>query len=92
MPDGPTGAVPQILIKIQDSISTLRSEVGQFRTSVEGRLDRLEGRLDRLELLSRKYRRDAAAMMVIMRATVGHFNERVGAVEDRVTALEIPKS
>jgi HAMP domain-containing protein len=49
MAGNPTDAVPQILIKIQDSISairsevgTLRSEVGQFRTSVEGRLDRLE--------------------------------------------------
>jgi hypothetical protein len=45
----PTDAVPQILIRIQDSIGalrselgTLRSEMGQFRTSVEGRLDRLE--------------------------------------------------
>jgi hypothetical protein len=64
MADTLTDAVPQILIKIQDSISALRSEVGQFRTSVEGRLDRLEQ-------LNRKYRRDAAAMMVIMRATAG---------------------
>jgi hypothetical protein len=95
----PTDAVPQILIKIQDSISalrsevgtlrsevgTIRSEVGQFRTSVEGRLDRLEQ-------LNRKYRRDAAAMMVIMRATAGDFDERVNAVEERVTALEAVKS
>jgi hypothetical protein len=49
-------------------------------------------RLDRIENVVRKQRRDAAAMMVIMRATVGHFNERVGAVEERVTALETPKS
>jgi hypothetical protein len=84
MADTLTDAVPQILIKIQDSISTLRSEVGQFRTSVEGRLDRLEQ-------LNRKYRRDAAAMMVIMRATAGDFDERVSAVEERVTALEAPK-
>ena len=74
-------AAPQILIRIQDSISTLRSEVGQFRTSVEGRLDRLEQ-------LNRKYRRDAAAMMVIMRATAGDFDERVNEVVERVAALE----
>jgi uncharacterized protein YqgV (UPF0045/DUF77 family) len=79
-----TDAVPQILIKIQESISALRSEVGQFRTSVEGRLDRLEQ-------LNRKYRRDAAAMMVIMRATAGDFDERVSEVEGRVTALEASK-
>jgi glycine cleavage system protein P-like pyridoxal-binding family len=84
MVEAPTDAVPQILIKIQDSISTLRSEVGQFRTSVEGRLDRLEQ-------LNRKYRRDAAAMMVIMRATAGDFDERVSEVEGRVTALEASK-
>jgi hypothetical protein len=88
MADEPTDAVPQILIRIQDSISairsevgTLRSEVGQFRTSVEGRLDRLEQ-------LNRKYRRDAAAMMVIMRATAGDFDERVNEVVERVAALE----
>jgi glycine cleavage system protein P-like pyridoxal-binding family len=83
MVETPTDAVPQILIKIQESISALRSEVGQFRTSVEGRLDRLEQ-------LNRKYRRDAAAMMVIMRATAGDFDERVSDVEERVTALEAP--
>jgi hypothetical protein len=88
MAETPTDAVPQILIRIQDSISalrselgTVRSEVGQFRTSVEGRLDRLEH-------LNRKYRRDAAAMMVIMRATAGDFDERVNEVVERVAALE----
>ena len=99
MAEAPTDVVLQILIKIQDSIGTLRSELGavaselgafraemgQFRTSVEGRLDRLE----RLNL---RYRRDAAAMMVIMRATAGDFDERVNAVEERVTALEAAKS
>ena len=74
-------AAPQILIRIQDSISTLRSEVGQFRTSVEGRLDRLEQ-------LNRKYRRDAAAMMVIMRATAGDFDKRVREVKEQIAAFE----
>jgi glycine cleavage system protein P-like pyridoxal-binding family len=43
---------------------------------------RSRGRLDRLEQLNRKYRRDAAAMMVILRATAGGFDERVNEVED----------
>jgi hypothetical protein len=84
MPE-PTSITTDILIAIREDISS-------FRASVEGRFDRVEGRLDRLEQTSRKYRRDAAAMMVIMRATVSHFDQRVGAVEERVGALEAPKS
>jgi hypothetical protein len=78
MPHEPTNITTEILIAIREDISS-------FRASVEERLDRLERD-------SRKYRHDAAAMMVMMRATVSHFNQRVGAVEDRVTALETPKS
>jgi hypothetical protein len=78
MPDGSTDAPIDILIAIREDISS-------FRISFEGRLDRLERD-------SRKYRRDATATLVIMRATVGHFNKRLGAVEGRLTALEAPKS
>jgi methyl-accepting chemotaxis protein len=99
MVEAPTDAVPQILIKIQDSIGalrsdvgTLRSEVGTFRSEMGQFRTSVEGRLDRLEQLNHKYRRDAAAMMVIMRATVSHFNQRVGTVEERVSALETPES
>jgi hypothetical protein len=92
MVETPNDAVPQILIKIQDSISALRAELGTFRSEVGQFRTSIEGRLDRLEQLNRKYRRDAAAMMVIMRATAGDFDERVNAVEERVTALEAVKS
>jgi DNA repair ATPase RecN len=92
MADESTNAVPQILIKIQDSISTLRSELGSLRSEVGQFRTSVEGRLDRLEQLNRKYRRDAAAMMVIMRATAGDFDERVTEVEQRVTALEAAES
>jgi hypothetical protein len=78
MPDGPTDIATDILIAI-------REDIASFRASFEGRLDRLEQSI-------RKCRRDAAATMVIMRATIGHFNKRVSAVEKRVTALETPKS
>ena len=70
MADESTNAVPQILIKIQDSI------VAQGT------------RLDRIESLVRKQRREGAAMMVIMRATAGDFDERVNEVVERVAALE----
>jgi len=85
MADNPTDAVPQILIKIQDGISSLRSELGQFRLSTEARFERMEG-------LIRKQRRDAAGMLVMMRATASDFDERVNEVEERVAALEAKTS
>jgi hypothetical protein len=77
MADEPTSITTNILIAIREDISS-------FRASVEERLDRLEKD-------SRKYRHDAAAVMVMMRATVSHFDQRVNTLEGRVTALETPK-
>jgi hypothetical protein len=81
MAEAPTDAVPQILIKIQDSISALRSEVGQFKRDNEVQHERMEG-------LIRKQQRGSAAMMVIMKATVSDFDERVNEIVERVAALE----
>ncbi len=78
MADEPTSITTDILIAIREDISS-------FRASVEGRLDRLEKD-------SRKYRHDAAAMMVMMRATVSHFEQRFSALEGRVSVLETNKS
>jgi hypothetical protein len=78
MPDTLTDAVPQILIKIQDSISTLRSD--------------LTGRLERIEDMVRKQRREGAAMLVMMRATVSDFDERVSDMEERLASLEAEQS
>jgi hypothetical protein len=68
-----------------DILIAIRGDISSFRTSFEGRLDRLEQSICRCQ-------HDAAATMIIMRATVGHFNKRLGAVEGRVTALEALKS
>ena len=81
MAENPTGAVPQILIKIQDSIGLLRSELGQFK--LENQMQH-----ERMESLIRKQRRDAAGMLVMMRAAASDFDERVSEVEERVAALE----
>ena len=81
MADAPTDAVPQILMKIQESIVALRSELGQFRQSTDTRFERIE-------TLIRKQRRDAAGMLVMMRATASDFDERVSDVEERLSALE----
>ncbi|MEN3289550.1 MAG: hypothetical protein V7634_3850 [Bradyrhizobium sp.] len=85
MADASTDAVPQILMKIQESISVLRSEVGQFRQSTETRFERIES-------LIRKQRRDSAGMLVMMRAAASDFDERVSEVEERVAALEAKTS
>jgi hypothetical protein len=81
MVDAPTDAVHQILIKIQESIGALRSEIGQFRQATEARFENIE------RIMS-KQRRDSAGMLVMMRATVTDFDERVSEVEERVAALE----
>jgi hypothetical protein len=81
MVETPTDPVLQILIEVQDSISALRAEVGDFRRDNEAQHERIEG-------LIRKQRRDSAAMMIIMRSTVSDFDERVNEVMERVAALE----
>ncbi|MDU1804711.1 MAG: hypothetical protein E6813_14810 [Bradyrhizobium sp.] len=81
MAEAPTDAVRPILVKIQEGIATLRAEVGQFRQD-----DRAEH--ERMESLIRKQRRDAAGMLVMMRATASDFDERVSEVEERIAALE----
>ncbi len=81
MADTPTDAVPQILVKIQDSISTLRSELGTLRSDLTPRLERIEN-------IVRKQRRDAAGMLVLMRAAATDFNERISDLGERVSALE----
>lgn len=81
MADESSNAVPQILMKIQDSISALRAEVGQFKRDNEIQHEQMES-------LIRKQQRNSAAMMIIMRATVSDFDERVNEIVERVTALE----
>jgi hypothetical protein len=49
-------------------------------------------RLERIENLVRKQRREGAGMLVMMRATVSDFDERVGDVEERLAALEARQS
>lgn len=81
MAEAPTDAVLPILVKIQEGTAALRAEVGQFRQD-----DRAEH--ERMESLIRKQRRDAAGMLVMMRATASDFDERVSEVEERIAALE----
>jgi hypothetical protein len=88
MVEAPTDAVPQILMKIQDSIAALRSELGTLRSEVGQFKRENETQHEEIRGLIRKQQRGSAAMMVIMRATVSDFDERVNEVVERVAALE----
>jgi hypothetical protein len=81
MSDNVENAVLEILKKIQGDIALGRSEVKQFKQETETRFERLE-------TIVRKQRRDGAAMLVMMRAAAGDFEERVTAAEQQIAALE----
>ena len=85
MTEAPTDLILPILKKIQEDIAA-------FRSSVDARFDRVEQRLERVEQLGINQRRDSAGMLVMMRATVSDFNQRVTEIEERTTALERRKS
>lgn len=88
MVETPTDAVPQILIRIQDGISALRSELGTLQSEVGQFKRENETQHEEIRGLIHTQRRGSAAMMVIMRATVIDFDERVNEVVERVAALE----
>ena len=81
MGDNVENAVFEILKKIQSDITLGRSEMKQFKQDTETRFERLE-------TLIRKQRRDGAAMLVMMRAAAGDFEERLAVVEQQIAALE----
>jgi hypothetical protein len=85
MADNVETAVFEILKKIQGDLAAFRSEMGLFQTKTDQRFQRVED-------LIRKQRRDHAAMLIIVRATAGDFDERVSEVEARIAALEAKTS
>jgi hypothetical protein len=50
-------------------------------SSLTARTGGLEDRMTRMEDLMRKQRRDSAAMLVMMRGTVGDFDDRVSVLD-----------
>jgi N-methylhydantoinase B/oxoprolinase/acetone carboxylase alpha subunit len=73
----------EILKRIQADVSTVRGDVSDVKADVIG----LTGRMDKLEALVRKQGRDSAAMLVMMRGTVGIYDERMKAIEEDVRLL-----
>lgn len=75
MSENVENGVPQILIKIQEDLASLRREVNE--------------RLDRIESVQKQERCNTAAMLVMMRGTAGVYDERITQLEiDRIVKLE----
>jgi hypothetical protein len=66
----------------------LTDVVLQILTRIQDSIVAQAMRLERIENLVRKQRREGAGMLVMMRATVSDFDERVGDVEERLAVLE----
>ena len=84
MPDNIQSAMFEILKRVQTDVSDIKARVERIETRVE----RLETRAERLELIAKRQRRDSAAMLVMMRGTVGVFDERMKELEADVKLLQ----
>ena len=73
----------EILKRIQADVSDVKGRLG----GVEGQVGGLVSRMDKLEALIRKQGRDSAAMLVMMRGTVGIYDERLIVIEVDVRLL-----
>ena len=79
-----TGRLRYVLIMAEAPTDVILQILIKIQDSIVAQATRLE----RIENLVRKQRREGAGMLVMMRATVSDFDERVGDVEERVAALE----
>jgi hypothetical protein len=73
----------EILKRIQADVSDVKGRLG----GVEEQTGGLVSRMDKLEALVRKQGRDSAAMLVMMRGTVGIYDERLKVIEEDVRLL-----
>ena len=80
MPDNTQTAMFEILKRIQLDVSEVKTDMSGLKTEVA----ELKGRVGSLETLVRKQGRDSAAMLVMMRGTVGVFDERLKDIEEDV--------
>lgn len=73
----------EIVKRIQSDMSGVRTDVTALKTDMTGVIERM----DRLETLVRKQGRDSAAMLVMMRGTVGIYDERLKMIEEDVRLI-----
>ena len=76
MTENVQSAMLEILKRIQADVSGLKSD-----------LTDVNGRLERVEMIVKRQGRDSAAMLVMMRATVGVYDERMLVIEEDVRLL-----
>ncbi len=72
-----------ILKRIQTDVSGLKTDVSGLKADMV----EVKGRLEQLETASKKQSRDSAAMLIVMRGTVGAFDERGGKLEDEIRLI-----
>ncbi len=80
----------EILKRIQADVSELKADVSELKVDfaeLKADMAEVKGRLDRLEAVVRKQGRDSAAMLVMMRATVGIYDERLKDIEEDLREL-----
>jgi hypothetical protein len=77
-------AMLEILKRIQSDVVGSKSDMSGLKSD----MTEVKSRLDRSEELAKKHRRDSAAMLVMMRGTVGVFSERMDALEIELVALK----
>ncbi len=80
-----------ILKRVQSDVSGLKVDVSDVKSRVERietRVEGVESRLDRLEELTKKQERNGAAILVMMRGTVGVFDERLQHLEEDVRLIK----
>jgi hypothetical protein len=82
-PDNVQSAMLEILKRIQADVYAVKADVSDVKADGIG----LKGRMDKLEALVRKQGRDSAAMLVMMRGTVGIYDERMKVIEEDVRLL-----
>jgi hypothetical protein len=74
---------------MSENIQTAMLEIMK---KIQAQLADHDRRFDRIEEIMRKLRRDSAGMLVMMRATAGDFDQRVGEIEARMDAFDAKRS
>ena len=66
----------------------VESMILEVLKSIQGRLGALEQKVDHIATIVQKQRRDIAGILVMMKATVGDFDQRVTAMDERMAAYD----
>ena len=83
MADNVQSAMLEILKRVQSDVSETKHRLERVESDVSDSKQRLE----RVEGIVASQRRDSAAMLVMMRGTVGVFDERLTTVEEDIRLI-----